>query len=69
VREAEAAFQHLPDKPRPLTFYLDFDFANHREPQNEKPKAAAITHYNAAKKHAFEQGHIPSRSSTTSAGT
>lgn len=58
VREAEAAFQRLADKPRPLTFYLDFAFANYREPQNQKPLADAITDYNAAKKHEFEQGHI-----------
>lgn len=58
VREAEAAFQRLADKPRPLTFYLDFALANYREPENQKPLADAIADYNAAKKHEFEQGHI-----------
>ncbi len=58
VREAEAAFRRLANKPRPLTFYLDFAFANYREPESQKPLADAITDYVAAKKHEREQDQI-----------
>ena len=37
AREAEAAFRRLVDKPRPLSFYLDFALANYRQPATACP--------------------------------
>jgi integrase len=58
TREAEAVFQRLAGKPRPLSFYVDFALANYREPETQKPLAEAIADYNKAKAHECEQGHI-----------
>jgi len=58
VREAEAVFHRLADKPRPLSFYVDFGVANYREPESQKRLADAIADYIAAKEHEFEQDHI-----------
>lgn len=58
VREAEALFQRVADKPRPLSFYVDFALTNYREPEQQKSISAAITEYVAAKEHEFAQGHI-----------
>ena len=58
TREAEAIFQRLAGKPRPLSFYVDFALSNYREPEHQKPLAAAISDYTQAKEHEFEQGHI-----------
>ena len=58
TREAEAVFLRLADKPRPLSFYIDFAFSNYREPENQKSLADAIADYNKAKAHECEQGQI-----------
>ncbi len=58
VREAEAVFLRLGDKPRSLSFYVDFALANYKEPESQKPIADAITAYIASKRHECEQGHI-----------
>ncbi len=59
-REAEAAFRRLADKPRPLSFYLDFALANYREPENQKPLSEAIEEYKCSKAHEHEQGQLSS---------
>lgn len=58
TREAEAVFLRLADKPRPLSFYVDFALTNYREPEKQKPLADAIADYNKAKAHECEQGQI-----------
>lgn len=58
TREAEAVFLRLADKPRPLSFYVDFAITNYREPERQKPLADAIADYNTAKAHECEQGQI-----------
>ena len=58
AREAEAAFRRLADKPRPLSFYLDFALANYREPESQKSLSEAIADYKRAKAHEHEQGHL-----------
>jgi len=58
TREAEAVFRRLADKPRPLSFYVDFALTNYREPEKQKPLADAIADYNKAKAHECEQGQI-----------
>ena len=58
AREAEAAFRRLADKPRPLSFYLDYTLANYREPENLKPLSTAIEDYKLSKAHEHEQGQL-----------
>lgn len=58
VREAEAAFLRLGDKPRSLSFYVDFALTNYKEPESQKSLPDAIADYIAAKSHECEQGHI-----------
>ncbi len=58
AREAEALFQRVAGKPRPLSFYVDYALTNYREPENEKPLADAILGYVAAKEHEYDQEHI-----------
>ena len=58
VREAEALFQRVEGKSRPLSFYVDFALANYREPERQKSLADAITDYVAAKEHEFAQKQI-----------
>ena len=58
AREAEAAFRRLADKPRPLSFYLDFALANYRQPENQKSLSDAITDYKRSKSHEHEQGQL-----------
>jgi integrase len=58
AREAEAAFRRLADKPRPLSFYLDFALANYRQPENQKSRSDAITDYKRSKSHEHEQGQL-----------
>ena len=55
VREAEALFRRVAGRPLPLSFYVDFALANYREPEKQKPLAAAIADYVAAKRHEHEQ--------------
>src|ERR1019366_6498328 len=45
VREAEAAFRRLAGNERSLTFYLDFAFANYREPVRQKLLSEAAEAY------------------------
>ena len=49
VREAEAAFRRLAGNERSLTFYLDFAFANYREPVRQKLLPQAAEAYLAVK--------------------
>jgi integrase len=58
LHEAEALFRRVDGKPRPLSFYVDFALSNYREPEHQKPLAAAISDYTQAKAHEFDQGHI-----------
>lgn len=58
AREAEAAFRRIADKPRPLSFYLDFALANYREPENQKSLFDAIEDYKRSKAHEHEQGQL-----------
>jgi len=58
AREAEAVFLRLADKPRALSFYVDFALANYKEPESQKSLADAITDYIASKRHECEQRHI-----------
>jgi integrase len=55
AREAEAAFRRLADKPRPLSFYLDFALANYRAPDREQSLADAVTTYLAFKQREHDQ--------------
>lgn len=48
AREAEAAFQRLADRPRSLTFYLDYALSQYHEPQQAKKVADAIAEYVAS---------------------
>jgi integrase len=45
LREAEAAFLKLKDRPRTLAFYLDLGLETHREPKSDHPLADAIVAY------------------------
>ncbi|WP_342750889.1 hypothetical protein OH491_05200 [Termitidicoccus mucosus] len=45
LREAEAAFLKLKDRPRALTFYLDVGLETHREPKSDHLLADAIVAY------------------------
>lgn len=58
AREAEALFQRVAGKPRPLSFYVDYALTNYREPENQKSLADAILGYVAAKEHEYDQEHI-----------
>ena len=58
LHEAEAVFRRMAGKPRPLSFYVDYAFANYREPENLKPLSTAIEDYKLSKTHEHEQGHI-----------
>lgn len=58
VREAEALFQRMEGKSRPLSFYVDFALANYREPAQQKSLAEGIAEYVAAKEHEFAQDQI-----------
>ncbi|MGH8018761.1 MAG: hypothetical protein ACREIA_10790 [Opitutaceae bacterium] len=65
LREAEAAFRRLTDRPKPLSFYLDYAFANYREPTREHPLADAIAAYLTLKQQEHDQ-HVLSRCQLTS---
>jgi len=58
IREAEALFQRVAEKSRPLSFYVDFALENYREPERQKSLADAIREYVAAKEHEHVQGQI-----------
>ncbi len=58
MREAEALFQRVESKSRPLSFYVDFAFEHYREPEQQKSLADAIAAYVAAKEHEYDQQHI-----------
>jgi hypothetical protein len=49
LREAEAAFRTLADRPRSLTAYLDYALAHYREAEREVPLAAAVDEYVVSK--------------------
>ncbi|MDI1249004.1 MAG: site-specific integrase [Lacunisphaera sp.] len=58
VREAEALFQRVEGKSRPLSFYVDFALANYREPEKQKSLAEGIAEYVAAREHEFAQDQL-----------
>ncbi len=58
LREAETAFNRLKEKPRSLSFYLDFALENYREPQTRKLLSDAVPLYTATKDHEFAQDQI-----------
>jgi integrase len=58
LREAETAFNRLKEKPRSLSFYLDYALANYREPETQKLLSEAVTAYTEAKEHEFAQDQI-----------
>ena len=49
LREAEASYRKLVDRPQSLSVYLDYALANYREPEREVPLAIAVDEYVAAK--------------------
>jgi integrase len=65
VREAETAFRRLADHARPLSFYLDYALANHREPERQRLLDEAIAAYLAAKASEQEQGLLSAPQLTT----
>ena len=58
LREAETAFNRLKEKPRSLSFYLDYALTNYREPETQRLLADAVADYTAAKQHEREQDQI-----------
>jgi integrase len=58
LREAETAFNRLKEKPRSLSFYLDYALTNYREPETQRLLADAVADYTAAKEHEREQDQI-----------
>ena len=56
MRAAEALFQRVEGKSRPLSFYVDFALTNYCEPERQQLLVDAMADYVAAKKHEFEQG-------------
>ena len=58
LREAETAFNRLKEKPRSLSFYLDYALTNYREPETQRLLADAVADYTAAKDHEREQDQI-----------
>lgn len=55
IREAESAFRRLEGRPHGLSTYLDFAFANFREPVVARPVAEAIAAYLAKKRREHER--------------
>jgi integrase len=55
LREAEAAFRKVIDRPRSLTVYLDFALAHYREPEREVPLADAVAEYVTGKQRDVER--------------
>ena len=53
VREAEVAFRRITERGRPLSFY--FTLTNFREPASRKLIAEAVTEFEAAKRHEYQQ--------------
>lgn len=58
LHEAEAVFCRMAGKPRPLSFYVDYAFANYREPERQKSLSEAIVDYKQAKAHQHEQEQL-----------
>lgn len=58
LREAETAFNRLKEKPRSLSFYLDYALTNYREPETQRLLADAVADYTAAKEHERKQDQI-----------
>ena len=61
LREAEAVFLKLKNKPRSLTFYLDLGLETHREPKTDQPLADAIAAYLAERGKEVQQRAICQR--------
>jgi integrase len=64
AREAEALFRRVAGKPHPLSFYVEFAFANYRAPETQKSLADAVTDYLAAKDHEMAQDYVSERQVT-----
>jgi hypothetical protein len=64
AREAESLFRRLVGKPHPLSFYVEFAFANYRAPETQKSIADAATEYVAAKEHEMAQDRLSDRQVT-----
>lgn len=60
IGTAETLFASAQGMPRPLALYLDYVFANYREPQKRKLLSGAIALCTAAKDHEFKQDQISS---------
>ena len=58
IHEAEAAFRRLADKPKSLSFYLDYALANYRAPEREITVEKATAAYLATKKQEHERGML-----------
>lgn len=58
IREAEAIFQRLKERPCSLSFYVDFALANYKPPTEQKSLTEAIKAYEDSKKREFEKGDI-----------
>jgi integrase len=65
VREAEVVFRRLADLGRPLSYYVDFTLANHREPTHQKPLDEAVAAYLTVKAAEQEQRLISPSQFTT----
>jgi integrase len=61
IREAESVFRRLADRPRSLTCYLDYAFANYREPERNVSLAAAVDEYLATKRKEHERTLLSER--------
>ncbi len=58
LREAESIFHRVADKPRSLSFYVDYALANYREPEHQKKVPEAVADYVAARKLEFEDDQL-----------
>jgi integrase len=55
LHEAEAVFRRIAGRAHPLSFYVEFALANHREPVTQKLLTEAVTEFLVIKDHEREQ--------------
>jgi integrase len=65
LREAEAAFNRLKDRPHQLSYYLDYALVNDREPASQQSLAVAVADYEARKTREQAQAIISGPQLTT----
>src|ERR1035437_2291106 len=65
VREAESAFNRLKDRPKSLSFYLDYALTNYRERACQQSLANAVTEYVSEKTREHAQNLISDCQLTT----